>query len=312
MKLIAPNYYKDFHCIADRCHHSCCIGWEIDIDEDSLAFYRTVDGAFGERLQKNVAYGEDGAHFRLSGTEERCPFLRRDGLCDMILTLGEDSLCNICREHPRFYLPFSDRDEVGLGLCCEEAARLILSQNEAFALETVFDDGEETEAPSPWETELTRRREEMFFRIQDKGATLDGRIDALLAQYGADIGIKNDREWLSFLLTLEMLDPAWEETLRRAKSYDGPLTDSSSFEKLLLYFLYRHTAEAQNLDELSARVAFACLSLRIVRLLCAAESGKAPTLETIADLARRYSAEIEYSESNTEKIIAMQVKYALQ
>ena len=32
-----PDFYRDFHCIADRCSDSCCIGWEIDIDPDTLA-----------------------------------------------------------------------------------------------------------------------------------------------------------------------------------------------------------------------------------------------------------------------------------
>ena len=35
MKLFAPKYYTEFSCIADRCRHSCCIGWEIDIDADT-------------------------------------------------------------------------------------------------------------------------------------------------------------------------------------------------------------------------------------------------------------------------------------
>jgi lysine-N-methylase len=37
MKLRAPKYYLDFACIADRCKHSCCIGWEIDVDADTMA-----------------------------------------------------------------------------------------------------------------------------------------------------------------------------------------------------------------------------------------------------------------------------------
>ena len=28
-----PDYYKEFQCIADQCEHSCCIGWEIDVDD---------------------------------------------------------------------------------------------------------------------------------------------------------------------------------------------------------------------------------------------------------------------------------------
>ena len=33
---VYPNYYDKFKCIANRCKHSCCIGWEIDIDEDTM------------------------------------------------------------------------------------------------------------------------------------------------------------------------------------------------------------------------------------------------------------------------------------
>ena len=42
MKLYAPSYYKSFKCIADKCRHSCCIGWEIDIDDDTFEYYKTV------------------------------------------------------------------------------------------------------------------------------------------------------------------------------------------------------------------------------------------------------------------------------
>ena len=35
MILRVPFYYKEFHCIADACKDSCCIGWEIDIDEET-------------------------------------------------------------------------------------------------------------------------------------------------------------------------------------------------------------------------------------------------------------------------------------
>ena len=39
-----PDYYPLFHCIADRCRHNCCIGWEIDVDGDSLAAYDQIGG----------------------------------------------------------------------------------------------------------------------------------------------------------------------------------------------------------------------------------------------------------------------------
>ena len=43
MKLYAPSYYKKFKCIADKCEHSCCIGWEIDIDEETLEKYEKLE-----------------------------------------------------------------------------------------------------------------------------------------------------------------------------------------------------------------------------------------------------------------------------
>ena len=40
MQLFAPTYYKKFKCIADRCQHNCCIGWEIDIDGETPERYK--------------------------------------------------------------------------------------------------------------------------------------------------------------------------------------------------------------------------------------------------------------------------------
>ena len=54
MILRVPSYYKTFQCIADKCEHSCCIGWEIDIDEDSYDYYMGIEGAFGERLKEQT------------------------------------------------------------------------------------------------------------------------------------------------------------------------------------------------------------------------------------------------------------------
>ena len=131
-RIYAPAYTAGFQCIAGKCRHSCCIGWEIDIDDDSLQRFQNVSGELGRKLASCIALPdetseESTAHFILD-EKERCPFLTSKNLCELILTLGEDSLCDICREHPRFYNTLSDRMEMGLGLCCEEAARLLLSE----------------------------------------------------------------------------------------------------------------------------------------------------------------------------------------
>ena len=62
-----PAYYKAFRCIGSDCTENCCIGWEIDVDEDSLAYYETVPGDFGERLRASIAPADEqtgeAAHF---------------------------------------------------------------------------------------------------------------------------------------------------------------------------------------------------------------------------------------------------------
>ena len=129
MKTFAPNYYEKFRCIAGECRHSCCIGWDVYIDEETLEKYKTLGGETGKRVRAHLCRKEDGVCFEMCESG-RCPMLNERGLCDIILANGEGYISEICTEHPRFYNFFSDRTEVGLGLSCEEAARIMLSQKE--------------------------------------------------------------------------------------------------------------------------------------------------------------------------------------
>ena len=113
MKLRAPKYYLDFACIADRCKHSCCIGWEIDVDKLTMAKYSALTGGYGEDIKKSIC--GDPPHFALR-QDDRCPHLDERGLCRIICNLGEGYLCDICREHPRFYNSTAHGREAGLGI----------------------------------------------------------------------------------------------------------------------------------------------------------------------------------------------------
>lgn len=77
-----PDYYEKFKCIAGECRHSCCIGWEIDIDEEALSRFTSTQGELGEELKSKISC-EDTPHFILS-ENERCPFLDERKLCRLI------------------------------------------------------------------------------------------------------------------------------------------------------------------------------------------------------------------------------------
>lgn len=131
MRLRYPSYYNNFHCLGTQCKDNCCIGWEIDIDEQTLEKYRNIKGCMGKRLRCAIAK-HDSAHFILD-EEKRCPFLNQDNLCDIILSIGEENLCTICAEHPRFNNWFGNLKETGIGLCCEEAVHLLFLSDEPIA-----------------------------------------------------------------------------------------------------------------------------------------------------------------------------------
>ena len=186
MRLTVPDYYDRFRCIASRCTDNCCIGWEIGIDPAALADYQSQPDAFGDRLRAAIQPG-DPPFFALTKSG-RCPFLNEENLCDIYRQLGENHLCAICDQHPRFHNWFGAEKESGLGLSCEEAARLIL-----FSAPPRLLCRETLEAPDP-DTELNPEllaglravREAAFAILADPSLPLAHRL-ALLAALGQDL-----------------------------------------------------------------------------------------------------------------------------
>lgn len=133
MRLRVPSYYKKFHCIAGACQDSCCIGWEIDIDEDTFSYYKNVEGAFGERLRAHMVTEEVNS-FALQ-ENGWCPFLNGEKLCDICIELGEEALSEVCTEFPRFMMEYEDVREKVLSLSCEEVGRLVFSTDEKITWE---------------------------------------------------------------------------------------------------------------------------------------------------------------------------------
>ena len=50
---VFPDYYKKFKCIASKCEHNCCIGWEIDIVGRTADYYKSVEGEFCRKLAES-------------------------------------------------------------------------------------------------------------------------------------------------------------------------------------------------------------------------------------------------------------------
>lgn len=292
MLTVYPDYYPAFRCIAGACKHSCCIGWEIDIDEESLARYQAMPGPLGERLRGHIS-ADDPPHFVL-GEGERCPFLNQDNLCDLILAGGEGLLCQICDDHPRFRNFLPGYTEIGLGLCCEGAAQLILSQTQPVQL---LSEGN-WEEKDPDAEALLALRQQAFAIVQDRSLSIDRRMDKLLLLCQAcEPG--HPANWIDVFLELERLDENWTAMLQKLEQEgkNAPIPDVAEvrWEQLLVYFLYRHFLTAWEDGDVGSKAGFAVLSVRLLRCL----KGLFPHVE-LAELARMYSAEVEYSTENLD------------
>lgn len=140
VKIRVPDYYKDFKCIADKCEDTCCAGWEVDVDDDSYEYYKTVTGPFGDRIKSVMVppTEEEEACFTLNNG--RCPFLNDNNLCDLYTELGEDKLCDTCTNYPRFIEEYGSLREIGIALSCKTAGELILKSDKKVTFELTEND----------------------------------------------------------------------------------------------------------------------------------------------------------------------------
>jgi len=301
MRAVAPSYYPLFRCIAGGCKHTCCANWEVDIDPETYDEYLNMSGAFAERIRSSIAVEDDGSsvgepHFVLR-PDGRCPMLRDDGLCDLILECGEEALCRVCDEHPRFYNFRSDVVECGLGLSCEAALSLILGWDKGFELTDITDSspmGEglksaPSEEPDELEIEIYEARDNAIRFVSDRSMPLSSRVREL----APDLWSTGER--LKVLKSLEVLSSEWVEIYSRIREDADPfalLDDTAytlAFENLLIYLLFRYPWEGARL---------ACELLMMTADCLAGDPGA-----DLYDIVREFSANVEYSDQNVDSVV---------
>ena len=309
MILRKPDFYNSFKCIAGRCSDTCCVGWEIDIDESSQESYRKVAGAFGDKLRQNV---EDG-HFKLL-PHDRCPFLDKGNLCEIYTHLGEGALCDICREHPRFVEVYGDIMEKGLGLCCEEAARLLLEGEGPLtftAEETDEPEDEIDDDDREIRDQVLYEREQIFATLADSSLSFQERLhDAFGFSVDAPFTpFENANAYLELLEKTESFGPAWDEALVRIKERlaAGTVQDEGFFSenesaRILAYTVYRHYAKCLFDGYEQGKRLFAVFFWNVVRFFTHELAGTDNTKNVKVDAIKILSRQLEYCEENMRRI----------
>lgn len=191
MRYIIPDYYKEFHCTADKCEETCCSGWQIMIDRKSLNSYKHTKDSYRHELIRGIDFRQSA--FRQKD-EKRCFFLNERNLCDLYSNLGKSALCRTCRNYPRHIEEFEGVREITLSVSCPEAARILLSKKEPVSFLTYEKPGEEEyEDFDPFLYSLLLDcREEMYRILKDRSLSIRTRAVLILGM-AHDIQTRIDR-----------------------------------------------------------------------------------------------------------------------
>lgn len=184
MKVIKPDIYDEFHCTANLCKHTCCSSWEIDIDENTYAYYLGVEGEFGERLRNGIKKEKQPYFKMLHGY---CPFLSEDHLCQIYQELGEKAMCNICTEYPRVYFDYGNKRQYTIMLSCEEVGRLLFTHKEPMHIVEQEIDSHlelsEEDSYDPYVIEWVEQgRNKLIGILQDRTRPIRERIQIVLQE----------------------------------------------------------------------------------------------------------------------------------
>lgn len=241
MIILKPDYYNEFSCIASDCPDTCCMGWQIVIDEESIEKYKTVDGYYKDTLDKNIDWEEEVFYL---DKQKRCAFLTNDNLCDMYRNLGKDSLCKTCRTYPRHIEEFENIREINLSLSCPEVARIIINKKEpVFYLSEENEDYEEFEEFDPFLFScLEDTRNTIIGILQNRNWSISVRV-ALVWKIALEVqGCIDEEELFSYNDVLERYENASENDLHRVEEdlekYHSDIKLVYDFSKLEFGKLY--------------------------------------------------------------------------
>lgn len=286
-----PAYYDKFRCIADKCENTCCSGWQIEIDEKSQKKYENATGNYCDVLKNSITKNENGETvFKQSGLD--CIHLK-NGLCEIQKNLGENFLCDTCKNFPRWKNIFGGTTECGISTACPEASRLIFAENElGFNCEITDELPSINNIDAEEYLELTKKRNSVFEKIKN-AKSKDDIFNALYNVINnCEKGTKSN-EKLSSKNALEFcntFDYSSKESALFLNEQNSLTIDE--FKNLSFYYVYRYfmLPVLEDID-IESTVEFIIFSLLVIN-----ETGKKGTVV--------FAKEVENCEENMKKLFS--------
>ena len=301
MKITSLNFYNDFKCLAGNCHHTCCAYWEINIDKKALLHYSKIKGDFSERIKQSVNFEKSC----FNKVDDRCAFLNNKNLCDLIINLGEKSLCTVCREHPRYRNYFNSHIEMGYGLCCEVVANNVIDYKDKVKENTIRK-GVPLRIDKRFQKEILKIKQKIF-EILGEDISFSEKTDKILSQ----INVKKEdillKEYSSILSQMEILNKDFKNAINlldKKLEIKVRKEHEKSLENLLYYFIHRHLANSIDILDIKTRIVFSIVSVLIIENISRnLTKNDSEFKNNLKEIAREYSVEIEYSDDNYYKFL---------
>ena len=260
MIIIKPTYYKDFKCIAGDCPDSCCQGWEVDADDKSLEFYKTLNPSLEikQRIDRVLDKDEFDNNIFTLAPKKRCPFLNDENLCDMHIAIGGEHTPFTCRTFPRFIHDFGGTREIGISFSCPVAADMMYNMQGHLQFESEYMDELPTlnDIDAATYIKLKNARQTAFdILASDKHIT--ERLQELLL-FAKDLQEElGDCEEANVPISFqdvfrnpELINPEWLEKVDNMQI--KPISNTNANENIAAYFIYKYFLDAIfDLDVLS-------------------------------------------------------------
>lgn len=271
MILKTPSFYKDFKCIAGDCPDSCCQGWEVDADDASLEFYKTLTGDIRNRIDSVLDRDEFGnTIFRLAD-KKRCPFLNAENLCDMHIAIGGEHTPYTCRMFPRFINDFGGTREMGVSFSCPVASDMMFGLTEPMRFVSELNElpPELNEIDAQTYFYLVKAREKAFSIVQDRTHPIHQRLIRLL-DFGVEIQKdleeykegSDDIDFFNVFRNPELINPQWIDKVNSGKV--KPVSDEIFNENIASYFIFRYFLTAVNDYDVLSKIKMAVIGVLIV------------------------------------------------
>lgn len=271
MILKTPSFYKDFKCIAGDCPDSCCQGWEVDADDESLEFYKTLTGDIRNRIDSVLDRDEFGnTIFRLAD-KKRCPFLNDENLCDMHIAIGGEHTPYTCRMFPRFINDFGGTREMGVSFSCPVASDMMFGLTEPMRFVSELNElpPELNEIDAQTYFYLVKAREKAFSIVQDRTHPVNQRLISLL-DFGVEIQEdleeykegSDDIDFFDVFRNPELINPQWIDRVNSGKV--KPVSNEIFNENIASYFIFRYFLTAVNDYDVLSKIKMAVIGVLIV------------------------------------------------